>query len=199
MTAWLKSTALRNTLSVAGALLATFSAVLFLVVFLADLFGLHTNPYIGIVFFLILPGFFVFGLLMIPFGAWIERRRRHGGKPTSDGLWPKFDLNDPAQRNAAAIVFVLTLANIIIVSLASYRGIEYMDSVQFCGQMCHDVMQPEFVAYQDGPHSRVACVQCHISHGVSLLAHARVSGLQQVFDTMRHTYPLPMPSPLMSL
>ena len=85
MTAWLKSTALRNTLSVAGALLATFSAVLFLVVFLADLFGLHTNPYIGIVFFLILPGFFVFGLLMIPSargssadGVTAESRRRTG-------------------------------------------------------------------------------------------------------------------------
>ena len=41
--------------------LTTISAVLFLVVFLADLFGLHTNPYIGIVFFLILPGLFVIG------------------------------------------------------------------------------------------------------------------------------------------
>jgi hypothetical protein len=33
--------------------LTTISAVLFLVVFLADLFGLHTNPYIGVVFFLL--------------------------------------------------------------------------------------------------------------------------------------------------
>jgi hypothetical protein len=32
--------------------LTTISAVLFLVVFLADLFGLHTNPYVGILFFL---------------------------------------------------------------------------------------------------------------------------------------------------
>jgi hypothetical protein len=35
--------------------LTTISAVLFLVVFLADVLGLHTNPYIGIVFFLVLP------------------------------------------------------------------------------------------------------------------------------------------------
>jgi hypothetical protein len=31
----------------------------------------------------------------------------------------------------------MTLANIVIVSLAAYRGIEYMDSAQFCGQVCH--------------------------------------------------------------
>ena len=31
-----------------------------------------------------------------------------------------------------------------------------MDSPQFCGQVCHTVMEPEFTAYQDGPHSRVA-------------------------------------------
>ena len=54
---------IRSPLSIAGMVLTTISAVVFLVVFLADLFGMHTNPYIGIVFFLILPGIFVFGLL----------------------------------------------------------------------------------------------------------------------------------------
>ena len=49
-------------MSIVGMVLTTISAVLFLVVFLADLFGLHTNPYLGIVFFLILPGIFLFGL-----------------------------------------------------------------------------------------------------------------------------------------
>ena len=40
--------------------LTTVSAVVFLVVFLADLLGLHTNPYLGILFFLVLPSLFVF-------------------------------------------------------------------------------------------------------------------------------------------
>jgi hypothetical protein len=76
MLSWLKKTTLRNTVSIVGSLITTFSAVLFLVVFLADLLGLHTNPYIGIVFFLILPGFFLFGLVLIPIGAWLDPRRR---------------------------------------------------------------------------------------------------------------------------
>src|SRR5579864_2793421 len=50
---------IRSPISVAGMVLTTISAVLFLVVFLADVLGLHTNPYIGIVFFLVLPGLFV--------------------------------------------------------------------------------------------------------------------------------------------
>src|SRR5579872_1081493 len=89
---------IRSPVSVTGMVLTTISAVLFLVVFLADLFGLHTNPYIGIVFFLILPSLFVLGLLLIPLGAWIERRRRLAGKLPSAVHWPRIDLNEPAQR-----------------------------------------------------------------------------------------------------
>src|ERR1041385_4087634 len=121
---------IRTPISVAGMVLTTISAVLFLVVFLADLFGWHSNPYVGIVFFLILPGIFILGLVLIPLGAWRERRRRVRGHAASELHWPKVDFNDPVQRSTAVIVFMLTMANIVIVSLAAYRGVEYMDSVQ---------------------------------------------------------------------
>ena len=129
---------IRSPISVAGMVLTTISAVLFLVVFLADVLGLHTNPYIGIVFFLVLPGLFVIGLLLIPLGAWVERRRRAAGKRAlgrplaadrSQRLRPS---GRPPSSSSA-----LTMANIVIVSLGAYRGVEYMDSVQFCGQACH--------------------------------------------------------------
>jgi hypothetical protein len=42
---------IRSPISVVGMVLTTMSAVLFLIVFLADLFGWHSNPYLGIVFF----------------------------------------------------------------------------------------------------------------------------------------------------
>jgi len=189
----------RNAISFAGMILATMSAVLFLVVFLADLFGWHTNPYLGIVFFLILPAFFIAGLLLIPLGAWLERKKRARGKHPSDLRWPRFDLNDPTQRTAALIVAVLTMANVVIVSLAAYRGIEYMDSVQFCGQVCHGVMKPEFTAYQDGPHSRVTCVQCHIGPGASWFARSKLSGTRQVFAVSLNTFSRPIPSPVQNL
>ena len=190
---------LRNAISFIGMVITTLSAVIFLVVFLADLFGWHTNPYLGIVFFLILPSFFVFGLLLIPLGAWLERKKRARGKHASELHWPRFDLNDPTQRTAALIVMVLTMANIVIVSLAAYRGIEYMDSVQFCGQVCHGVMKPEFIAYQDGPHSRVTCVQCHIGPGASWFARSKLSGTRQVFAVTLNTFSRPIPSPVQNL
>ena len=46
-------------LRLTGAVLTTVSAVLFLLVFAADLFGLHANPYLGVVFFLVLILIFV--------------------------------------------------------------------------------------------------------------------------------------------
>ena len=190
---------IRSPISVVGMVLTTISAVLFLIVFLADLFGLHTNPYLGIVFFLILPGVFLFGLLLIPLGAWIERRRRARGRAPSEVHWPRIDLNDPAQRTTAVIVFAVTMANIVIVSLAAYRGVEYMDSPQFCGQVCHTVMKPEFTAYQDGPHSRVTCVQCHIGPGASWFAKSKISGTRQVLAVTFHTYSRPIPSPVQNL
>ncbi len=179
--------------------LTTISAVLFLVVFLADLFGWHSNPYVGIVFFLILPGVFLFGLALIPLGAWVERRRRARGRAPSEVHWPRADLNDPVQRRAAVIIFTMTIANVVVVSLAAYRGVEYMDSTQFCGQVCHSVMKPEFTAYQDGPHSRVTCVQCHIGPGASWFAKSKISGVRQVLAVTFHTYSRPIPSPVRNL
>ena len=172
--------------------LTTISAVLFLVVFLADVFGLHPNPYIGIVFFLILPGLFLVGLAMIPIGAWFERRRRAAGKPPSAAQWPRIDLNDPAQRFTAVLVFALTMANVVIVSLAAYRGVEYMDSVPFCGQACHTAMRPEFVSHEGGPHARVKCVECHVAPGASGLAESKLAGTRRLLAAVRQTYSRPI-------
>jgi hypothetical protein len=183
---------IRSPLSVAGMVLTTISAVVFVVVFLADLFSLHTNPYIGIVFFLVLPALFLFGLLLMPLGVWVERRRRAAGKAPAPMHWPRIDLNDSTQRLTAVIVFLLTMANVTIVSLAAYRGVEYMDSVSFCGQVCHTPMQPEFVAHEDQPHARVACVECHVGPGASSFGKAKLAGTRRVLAVTLGNYPRPI-------
>ena len=183
---------IRSPISVAGMVLTTISAVLFLVVFLADLFGLHTNPYIGILFFLLLPALFIVGLALIPIGASVERRRRAAGKAPSSVQWPRLDLNDPRQRGIAVTVFVLTMTNIVIVSLASYRGVEYLDSVAFCGQVCHTPMRPEFVAHQVGPHANIKCVECHVGPGPSSFTKAKIAGTRRVLAVALNNYPRPI-------
>jgi hypothetical protein len=190
---------IRSPISVAGMVLTTISAVLFLVVFFADLFGFHSNPYIGLVFFVILPGLFILGLLLIPLGAWIERRRRLAGKSPAELRWPRLDLNEPDQRRTAVAIFALTIVNIVIVSLGAYRGVEYMDSVQFCSSACHSVMKPEGTAHQNGPHARVACVQCHIGSGAASFAKAKVSGTRQLLAVAFQTYSRPIAAPVTNM
>ena len=187
----------RHPLSIVGAWLVTVSAVIFLLVFLIDLFGIHHNPYVGLIFFLIVPVVFVFGLVLIPLGIALERRRRtHGLAPRR---WPRIDLDNPVHQRAIGIILALTVANVLIVSLAAYRGVEYMDSTQFCGQVCHTVMEPEFVAHRDGPHSRVACVDCHIGSGAPWFVKSKIDGTRQIVAVMRNSYSRPISTPVHDL
>jgi hypothetical protein len=131
----------RHPLSLVGAWLVTLSAFVFLFVFAVDLFSEHSNPYFGIVFFIIVPLFFVLGLLMIPLGIMLDRRRRAKGLGPRE--WPRIDLNNPIHQRTIIIVTVLTVVNILIVSLAAYRGVEQMESTEFCGTACHKVLEAE--------------------------------------------------------
>jgi hypothetical protein len=74
-----------------------------------------------------------------------------------------------------------------------------MDSVTFCGLTCHDVMAPEYTAYQNSPHSRVECVACHIGPGASWFVQSKLSGTWQVIAVAFNIYPRPIPTPVENL
>ncbi|HLV94218.1 MAG TPA: NapC/NirT family cytochrome c [Candidatus Acidoferrales bacterium] len=189
----------RNPLSLAGAVLTTSSAITLIAFWLFDLvIGGTLHPYVGLIFFLILPGIFVLGLLLIPAGALMYRfkLRRAGQLPST---FPQVDFSIPTFRQALGWVAGLTVANIIIFSVGAYRGVQYMDSVRFCGQTCHTVMQPEFTAYQGSPHARVECIQCHIGPGAPWFVRSKLSGLRQVYAVTFHTYERPIPVPVANL
>ena len=187
----------RHPLSVAGGLLTTVVAVIFIFVFLIDLFGFHSNPYFGLIFFVILPVLFALGLLMIPTGIVLERRRQRLG--LAPHRVPRIDFNDPHHQRVVGAVLGLTIVNVLIVSLASYRAVEYMDSTAFCGQVCHTVMEPEFVAHREGPHSRVTCVECHVGSGAQSYVYYKLNGLRQLAHLIQGSYPKPVPSPVTNL
>ena len=150
-----------NPISLAGGAITTASGVTMISYWLAELSGhLSDNPYLGIIFFLILPVLFLLGLALIPIGVFLRRRKlQKAGQIPAE--FPKIDLNDRIFRHGLDIVLVATIVNFLVVATASYHGAEYMDSPQFCGRSCH-VMPPEYTAYQIGAHSHVACVECHI-------------------------------------
>jgi len=189
----------RNPLSLAGAILTTSSAVTLIAFWLVDIaIGGTIHPYVGLIFFLMLPGIFVIGLILMPIGVLLHRYQlvKAGELPVE---YPKIDFSMPDIRKALGWVGGLTLANIIIFSVGSYRGVEYMDSVKFCGQTCHVVMQPEFTAYENSPHQRVECVQCHIGPGASWFVRSKLSGVRQVYAVTFHTYDRPIPVPVQNL
>jgi hypothetical protein len=189
----------RNTLTLIGAVLTTSSALTLVVFWVFNiLMARSVDPYLGIIFFLILPGIFIIGLVMMPVGAILQRRKliRVGELPT---VYPKVDFSEPLLRRAFGWVAGLTVGNVIIFSVASYQGVSYMDTPQFCGQTCHTVMQPEYTAYVNSPHQRVACVECHIGPGAGWFVRSKLSGVRQVFAVTFHTYDRPIPSPVMQL
>ena len=198
---WLRPAAYlgRNPLTLLGTVLTTSSAFTLIGFWFFDLaIGGTIHPYVGLIFFLVLPGIFVIGLLLMPVGA-LWRRVRLARAGELPAIYPRVDFSMSDVRRVFGWVAALTFANVVIFSIASYRGVEYMDSAKFCGQTCHIVMQPEFTAYQNSPHQRVACVQCHIGPGASWFVRSKLSGLHQVYAVTFHTYERPIPSPVENL
>ena len=128
----------------------------------------------------------------------IERRRRLRavGAPPH---FAKLDLNNPAQRSTVAFVLSFVVIFALVSAVGSYKAYEFTDSVSFCGQLCHTVMHPEFVAYQASPHARVACVDCHVGSGAGWYVKSKLSGIRQVYYNARGTYPRPIPTPVHNL
>jgi hypothetical protein len=190
----------RNAVTIFGAATTTSSALLFVAFFALEMFGMHSNPYLGMLFFVVFPALFIVGLIIMPVGIWLERRRRRLGVTTGFWAhWPTIDLNQPWQRRTAGVFILATVANLLIITVAAYKGVEYMDSVGFCGQLCHRVMEPEWAGYQEGPHSRVLCIQCHIGPGANWFVKSKMSGTRQVFAVTFNTFSRPIPSPVTDL
>jgi nitrate/TMAO reductase-like tetraheme cytochrome c subunit len=187
-----------NWVSLIGVILVTTATVFWLFLLPITLRGQAANPYMGILAFLVLPAPFFAGLALIPFGMWLKRKReKHTGIYPPD--FPRPEWRNPELRKLVYFIVLTTGVNLVIASQLSYGAVNYMDSVTFCGETCHSVMQPEYTAYHDSPHSRVECVQCHIGPGASWFVRSKLSGVGQVFAVTFNTYPRPIPVPVHNL
>ena len=187
----------RNWITLAGVALTTVSAVLFLFFFFLDLAGFHPNPYLGIATFLLLPGAFVVGLLLIPLGMWRTRRRAAQGKRVS--TWPTLDFSHASVRRNAIVVLALSGINVAIIGMASLKSVEYVDSTGFCTGVCHTPMQPEALAHQRSVHASISCASCHIGPGPEGFARAKLGGVRRLNGVMAGSYSRPIPTPVHDL
>ena len=157
----------RNGISLIGAAMTTAAALLFVSLFAVESLGFEGGPYLGIITFVVVPTLFVLGLALIPIGLFWQRRRRRiaAARGEETPRLPIIDLNVDRTRALLVMFSGATMLNFVILALATYKAVEVMETVSFCGKACHSVMTPEYTTYQRSPHSRVPCVSCHIGPG----------------------------------
>ena len=191
---------IKNWISITGAVLAVFNlASILSLIALSSLFNFGSS-YIGLVIYIVLPAFMVTGLLLIPIGMRVNKRKAKLAKEAGEVKnWPILNFNNVATRNASVIFIFGTIFLLIISSIGSYEAFHYTESVEFCGKLCHKVMEPEYATYHGSSHERVACVECHVGSGADWYVKSKLSGLYQVYSVLAKKYPTPIPTPIANL
>ncbi len=189
----------RNWVSLAGLVLMASSVFAFLLLFFLDAFVYSSNPYVGILTFLVAPAFLAAGLVIFLFGAWRWRRRLAKADGVSSPLRINVDFARARDRRLLAFFIPATVGFFLLTAMGSYHTYHFTESVEFCGEACHTVMKPELTTYRHSPHARVACAECHIGRGAEWYVRSKLSGAYQVYATLAHKYPAPIPTPIKSL
>ena len=189
----------RNWLSIIGSIIASINLLLILILFIFSTIFEKSSTYLGLFIYIILPGFLLLGLVMIPVGMILARRRIKRSTESEKKRLPVIDLNDPRNRNAFIIFTVVTIVVLFLSTYGSFEAFHLTESVEFCGTLCHKVMEPEHTAYQNSPHANVSCVECHVGSGASWYVKSKLSGLHQVYAVLTKTYPTPIETPLHDL
>ena len=182
-----------------GAVIASISFFLIIFLFLLSLFLEEGSQYTGLVIFIVLPVFFVFGLLLIPTGIILKRRKERKGNIDREHRYPIVNLNDPGQRWVVFFVTISTFVFLVLSALGGYEAVHYTESNEFCGTLCHQVMNPEYATYHESSHARVQCVECHVGSGAEWYIKSKFSGMYQVYSLMFDKFPTPIPTPLHNL
>lgn len=177
-------------ISMTGVALVTLAGFSWIFVLPTHLRGQVENPYIGLLIFVAIPIVFFSGLILIPIGIALGKRRIASQLAALPDRRTAF-------RRAAIFFAVMTGANVIIGSQVGYKAVEHMDTVQFCGQSCH-VMKPEFTAHLQAPHQQVACASCHIAPGTTGWLKGKMSGTRQLMEVIFNSFPRPIESALAS-
>jgi nitrate/TMAO reductase-like tetraheme cytochrome c subunit len=189
----------RNWVSLAGAVLMASSVFAFLLLFFLDTVVYSSNPYVGILTFLVAPMFLVAGFVIFLFGAWRWRRRLAKANGVTPSLYINVDLSRAHDRRVLAVFVPASAGFLLLTAMGSYHTYHFTESVEFCGEACHTVMQPELISYRHSPHARVACAECHIGKGAEWYVRSKLSGTYQVYATLAHKYPTPIPTPVKNL
>src|ERR1700761_2016742 len=122
-----------NWISLLGVIIVTTATVFWLFLLPVTLRGEASNPYLGILVFLGLPAPFFAGLIMIPLGIWLKRRRE-GATGIYPDHFPALTWGNSELRKLAYFFGITTFLNLAIASQLTYGAVSYMETVSFCGE-----------------------------------------------------------------
>ena len=193
-----KIKAFYNWLSLTGFIVTANSLILILIIYLYSVLSSQANTYLGRYIYIILPVFLVVGLILIPLGVVISIRKRKAAQINEDS-WPVIDLNTRKDWATVVKIFLITTIFLVASAMGSFRAFQYTESNEFCGKLCHQVEEPEYVTYQHSSHARVTCVECHVGQGADWYVKSKLSSLYQVYSTIFKKYPRPVPTPIHSM
>jgi putative Mn2+ efflux pump MntP len=191
----------KSKVSLLGAFITTVTFPVLVGAIILDLLGYVTNAYYGFFIYMILGPTFIFGLVLVFAGVFFFKGSREVQIFTMEYL--QAQVSDPVRfsrvKKLVILGVALTVVNMGVISLLAYSGYHYMESVEFCGQFCHTVMNPEYTTYKRSPHSSVPCVECHIGSGAQWFAKSKISGTRQLVAVALNTYPRPIQTPVHGL
>lgn len=188
-----------NWISFAGLVIAVGSLFAFLLLFALDSLTGHSNPYVGILAYMGSPSFLTIGFFLMGLGWFVHRRHIKKYKGKKSLLTVSFNLANPRDRKKLIIFSLSAFGFMLLTALGSYQTYHYTESVQFCGEVCHEVMEPEYTTYLQSPHARVSCVECHIGSGVNWYVKAKINGLHQVYSVLTNSFSRPIDTPIADL
>lgn len=186
----------RNYISFIGFAIALSAIVSLSLLFLLEITGSTDQPYLGLLIYILFPAVMFFGFFVVLVGMLVERRRRLKYDTRTIAEYPVLDLNDPRRRRSLIVFMVFSFVFLFVSAFGAYHAYEFTESVTFCGQICHDVMAPEFVSYNTSPHAQVKCVECHVGGGAEWYARSKLSGVRQLVAVTFNTYDRPIKTPV---
>jgi len=182
-----------------GLLIAGSSLFAFLLLYSLDTFAPTGNPYVGILAYLIAPILLIIGLGIMVVGWMLRRRLLALEKGPEAGYYPFWAFDMSQKRDRRAVILSFFSGMLMLVAVGSYQSYHFTESNQFCGRVCHTVMKPEMVTYENSPHARVPCVECHIGPGATWYLRSKLSGMYQLYATLGDKFPRPIPTPIENL
>ncbi len=194
----IRRTLFRHPLSAIGGALFLAGGALFVVLLMIEFTSGAENPYRSLVTFVIAPFIITVGFGLFLLSIWMQvRSARRRGERVSFNL--TIDPSDPAYMKNLWLFLGLTAFLVVSVIYSGTKAYEATDSVAFCGETCHEVMEPQSVTYHNSPHARVPCVECHIGPGASFWVKAKFDGVRQLFATALNSFSRPIETPVHNL